>query len=261
MKKIFFSILIMVAVQTIFAQDVPKTDVIITKSAERIDAKIEEIGIDVVKYKRVDYVTGSSYTIKKADIASITYANGKVEVFSDKQVVVPSEPTQISDNQGNAISRDRRGHYVYNKDGVICQEGGNYYVEYGDGFKKTRLLINHYDDFLAETCPQAYSVYKKGDKLNRDGIKLGIAGGLIMGHGIIFTLAGALEDNSAFGLGLLFLGIAAPLVAASIPLNIKGVKLKRISSVNMYNEQCRTKNNTAMNISISPNTVGFMLKF
>ena len=73
-------------------EKVSTQDVIITKKAEKIMAKITEIDIDVVKYKRYDYQEGPTYTIKKSDIASIIYQNGKVEVFEQSKEEVKNNP-------------------------------------------------------------------------------------------------------------------------------------------------------------------------
>jgi hypothetical protein len=59
-------------------------DIIVTTKAEKITAKVTEIDIEVVKYKQYDYQEGPTHTIKKSDIASIVYQNGKVEVFKSE---------------------------------------------------------------------------------------------------------------------------------------------------------------------------------
>ncbi len=60
-------------------------DVLITKNSQKINAKIEEVGLDVIKYRRSDNPTGPLYTISKKEIASVLYDNGTVEVFQTEQ--------------------------------------------------------------------------------------------------------------------------------------------------------------------------------
>jgi hypothetical protein len=56
-------------------------DVIVTKDAKKINAKVTEINIDDIKYKNFDNQDGPMYTILKSAISSILYQNGTVETF------------------------------------------------------------------------------------------------------------------------------------------------------------------------------------
>jgi len=76
MKKTFALLIIIVMVCGVKAQDI-----MITKDGQKITAKVEEIGIDIIKYKNFDNQTGPSYSIKKNEVASILYENGNFEVF------------------------------------------------------------------------------------------------------------------------------------------------------------------------------------
>ncbi len=73
-----------------FSAAIMADDIIITKDAQRINAKIEEIGLDVLKYRRSDNLNGPLYTISKNDVASVVYENGSVEVFETKSAQVSS---------------------------------------------------------------------------------------------------------------------------------------------------------------------------
>ena len=57
-------------------------DVIVTKQSERIDATILEVSDQEVKYKKQSNPTGPTFTLSTAKIASIIYANGEVQTFS-----------------------------------------------------------------------------------------------------------------------------------------------------------------------------------
>ena len=70
---------------TCFAQDI-----IVTKNAKRIDAKVTEVNVDNVRYINAKNPDGPVYTILKSDIASILYQNGRVETFAQES----SKPTQ-----------------------------------------------------------------------------------------------------------------------------------------------------------------------
>jgi len=71
---IIFSILLSFSA---FAQDI-----IIKKSGEEIKAKILEVAINEIKYKRYDFQDGPLYTLSKDDVLLIRYENGVNEVIT-----------------------------------------------------------------------------------------------------------------------------------------------------------------------------------
>ena len=58
-------------------------DVIVMKSGVEIQAFVQEIGIDNVKYKKLDNPDGPNYTLRQSDIVLIRFANGSTESFSE----------------------------------------------------------------------------------------------------------------------------------------------------------------------------------
>lgn len=59
-------------------------DLIITRDAKKLDAKVTEIGIFVIKYKLLsEGEDGPTYVMPKSKIAAITYENGRVETYFD----------------------------------------------------------------------------------------------------------------------------------------------------------------------------------
>jgi len=116
MKKIITIIIIVIAGFNAKGQDI-----ILTKDGQKIEAKIEEIGIKTVKYKKYNNQSGTSYLIKKNDIASILYENGDYDVFNEKTSNLQSEAS------GNAKIK---------YEGQI-EIGNNYQVSY---YKQTYYL-------------------------------------------------------------------------------------------------------------------------
>ena len=88
MKKLIIVIIICIAAFNTKAQDI-----ILTKDGQKIEAKIEEVGIKTVKYKKFNNQSGTSYLIKKNDIASIKYENGDTEAFNEKVTNLQSNET------------------------------------------------------------------------------------------------------------------------------------------------------------------------
>lgn len=61
-------------------------DLIITKDAQQIKAKVTEVDIDVIRYKSWLNLEGPVYTIRKNDVNVIAYANGQTETFNATSV-------------------------------------------------------------------------------------------------------------------------------------------------------------------------------
>jgi len=59
-------------------------DLIILKKGDNIQALVQEIGTDEVKYKKFDKPNGATYTLKKTEILMITYADGSRDTFGNK---------------------------------------------------------------------------------------------------------------------------------------------------------------------------------
>ncbi len=72
-------------------------DLITTKKGEDIKAKIMEIGLNEIKYKRADNLDGPLITVSKSDILLIRYENGTKEIFEDKKEETKTENA----NNGN----------------------------------------------------------------------------------------------------------------------------------------------------------------
>ena len=76
-------------------------DIIIMKNGSDIQAVVQEIGIDEVKYKRFDNQNGPNYTLKKSEIFMIRYVNGSKDVFNEIATPTNTElqQTQATNNQ------------------------------------------------------------------------------------------------------------------------------------------------------------------
>lgn len=78
MKRFLLTLaMIVYAVQIVVAQDV-----IVTRQAERIDAKVLEVSETEIKYKKTSNPDGPTFVLSTEKIASILYANGEVQGLS-----------------------------------------------------------------------------------------------------------------------------------------------------------------------------------
>jgi len=80
---LFLTAFLLIPVNT-FAQDV-----ITLKNGDEIRAKVQEIGICEVKYKKFDNQNGPLYIVMKSEIFRIRYANGSIDKFTDATKCVP----------------------------------------------------------------------------------------------------------------------------------------------------------------------------
>ena len=60
-------------------------DLIVLRSGDEIEAKVEEVATDVIKYKKFDNLTGPSYSIEKYKVFMIRYENGSKDVFKETE--------------------------------------------------------------------------------------------------------------------------------------------------------------------------------
>lgn len=60
----------------------PQCDQIVLRNGDVIEAKVKEVGVNEIRYKKCDRPDGPDYTISKRDILSIKYSNGEIERFT-----------------------------------------------------------------------------------------------------------------------------------------------------------------------------------
>ena len=71
-------------------------DIIITKDAQKIDAKILEVSKNEIKYKESNYLDGPTFVLETTEINSIVYGNGKVVLYNQPE---PQEPALVEENE------------------------------------------------------------------------------------------------------------------------------------------------------------------
>lgn len=116
MKRYSFLLLLMLTYMGSNAQDI-----ILTKSSQKIDAKIIEVSKSEIKYKEADNLDGPLFVLPVEDIHSIIYSNGKVKLYNQEQTdKVPQYPTNMAPESASPTSsvstsskqaKDLRGVY------------------------------------------------------------------------------------------------------------------------------------------------------
>ena len=143
----------------------------------------------------------------------------------------------------------------------ITRMGTNEYTYMGKYMDKREFKI-----FLRNNCPQAYSQYRKGQKMANIGWGL-IGGGLALAAGgtVALGINASRGDESA---GLLLTGlIALPAgmavaVGAGVPLVCVGYKTRN-NAHNVYNANCASSSAAPMtfNLTAGPNGIGVAMNF
>ena len=79
-KKLTLIAFALIATMSLWAQDI-----IVTKDAQKIEAKILEVSTTEIRYKEFDYQDGPTFILSTDEIATITYGNGKVVVYNQSK--------------------------------------------------------------------------------------------------------------------------------------------------------------------------------
>lgn len=77
---------VMLVVNSLMAQDI-----IVKKDGEEISAKILEIGLDNVKFKKYNNLEGPDYILPKYDIVFVKFENGTKEIFNQEKTSKSNE--------------------------------------------------------------------------------------------------------------------------------------------------------------------------
>jgi hypothetical protein len=116
MKRFLFLIITLF----IFVFKINAQDIIFTKEGEKIKAKVEEVGIKTIKYKKFSNINGASYFILKKEILSIRYENGGTDDFSENFINLRSD-TITYEGQIEIGNNYQVAYYepTYNDAGII----------------------------------------------------------------------------------------------------------------------------------------------
>jgi hypothetical protein len=91
MKHVRLLLLMLIVSSTVLGQDV-----ILLKDGSEIKAKVTEIGVQEIKYKKFDNLEGPVYSLRKTDVFMITYENGQKEVIKAEEQPAGNQPPQMS---------------------------------------------------------------------------------------------------------------------------------------------------------------------
>jgi hypothetical protein len=262
MKRKLYLILAAVLFTTFTATTIYAQDVIVTKKGEKIEAKITEIGLETVKYKEFDHLDGPDYVIKKSEIASILYANGKVLVFSEEKE---------KEKETKPLKEEEKEKKPSSPPPDLPQNNYRETEEYKD-FKS--LNDRKMADFLEKNDLESFEIFRKGKHLKRAGVGLLVPGLVLTVAGITLTSISLSNTNSngnfnyqedydMYASGVSLLCIGQTMVVISIPLQAVAGGLKQRGK-NKYEQKFFMGQKTyapSFHLDIYGNGLGMTMKF
>ncbi|MBQ0153790.1 MAG: hypothetical protein KBS70_03290 [Bacteroidales bacterium] len=242
-------------------------DIIITRSSTKINAIIEEVGTTSIKYRTTDNPKGPLVVLETNQIATIIYGNGEVQTFEEEPVVEQAAtpaPQPMSPYPQNGYGYNPNMPYPgtpgYAGDGLV-RNGRNYY------FNGQPIVLQ---DFLYQTCPQAYDYWRKN-------LIMECVGWGLLGSGIAITAVGSAlagiahsqfsglitdEERSAWEQGIAVAAVGAAFVATGIPLVTVGHIRRCKKAPEIFNQQCaKDYSDIRVDLQASQNGIGLALNF
>jgi hypothetical protein len=249
--KVLFSLFLLLGglSSQVFSQDI-----IILKTGEELQAKVDEVGLDAIKYKKFDNLTGPMYTIEKVKVFMIKYENGSKDVFNEQpavqtQVITPSGTQPTVSQPVVELPKPK----VYQK--LEYAGGGNIKLN-------NRVLSTAEVKTIMAPHSSALATYSSGKNLKVTGDVLEV-----VGYGcLVLMILRSKAAGEATGQDKVDYEAAAQSAAATgivafvASIVFEGVgKSKMKSSVGLYNSSAL--NLSSFNFKIVPNGVGLVLNF
>jgi hypothetical protein len=149
MAKKYFLLFMLVMVAMLYSKG---QDIIHKNDTSTIRAKILEVGVNEIKFKKYDNPDGPIYTIKKADVSIIVYENGNVDVITQPKMVM-GKPVNLNQYKRNIIS-------VYLLDFLIDRLTVSYEHIFYDGYLGVNVPLSF------GVSPQSNNTFVTGADVN-----------------------------------------------------------------------------------------------
>ena len=112
-------------------------DILVNKDGSTIKCKVISVGVEVITYKKFNYLEGPDYLIKKADVTRIIFENGNIEEINAVDKTGGSQPK-------NADYEGRKGYIAITLGAALPQGdfGDAELTNPASGLAKTGLQLN-----------------------------------------------------------------------------------------------------------------------
>lgn len=134
-------------------------DVIVTKDAKKIDAKILEVSTSEIRYKELDNLDGPVFILRADEILTIIYANGKVVIYNN-DVQIEAEAERKAKEAEAAAKANQMGSLFGAESNEIGQRGNP--VGHGSLGSQTWSLAGR---SLKGTLPQPSNAFNQEGKV------------------------------------------------------------------------------------------------
>jgi len=97
-------------------------DIIIKKNGEEIKAKVEEITIDMVKYREAENITGPVYNLPLAEVFMIQYANGTSKYYGQKDAqadTIAHLKKTINYSKADSLTKESKSQKTWGVFGLV----------------------------------------------------------------------------------------------------------------------------------------------
>ncbi len=172
-------------------------DTLVHNSGERHAVKVNEIGVNEIKYHRYDNLSGPQYIIGKTDVRFIRYENGTVDTITKyveikPQVVSPNEEFQVKSSKSKrslmyTVSDDREMLFAIQAL-PISDSKNKMLKEYSKmmDYKRNQYLANGLGFGVGFAVPVVTTVYSLANYYNTPNDYL-LFGGILAGAAIRIT--------------------------------------------------------------------------
>lgn len=206
----------------IFINHINAQDSLFFINKNRVAAKVLEIGVDEIKYKRFDNVEGPLYIVSRNDVSYIKYTNGKTDSVYKPNSTSINYQTSTQNNNYKSKILVAKNRLVYN----------------GRNISEHKLfsLINQVPE--SENKKLMIAEYKKMMQYKSKQYFYGFTG---LGVGVALPISGlalsSLADSPApFAIGLLS-GVSIAVTGAIISKIHKSKRVKKYSEIaDLYNK-------------------------
>jgi hypothetical protein len=237
MKKIYLLIFVaFVCNSALHAQDI-----ITLKSGDEIKAKVQEIGVSDVKYKKYENLDGPTYTLVKSDIFMIKYENGEKDIFTD----APAAPSSATSSVSSPEKKQEELHLTSSFwSGTVFRKAN------GKELSKQEVR-----SILADV-PEALKKYNEGQRLHTLGyVYCGIGGGLL-GIGLAGLILPDMDNDASLTIG----GVGVVFATLGFVMDAVGNSDWK-KAYNLY-QNAKTKTTTSLNFGLTRSGgIGLTLTF
>ncbi|MDO5106117.1 hypothetical protein [Capnocytophaga sp.] len=205
-------------------------DVITTKKGEDIQAKVLEITLNEIKYKKFDNPNSPVYTLLKSDVLLIRYENGSKDIFNNETPITENKAGNGDNTPKNRITIIDKTHFLNGK----------------------RISGSEMKSILYQD-QEARAIYKKSQGFRTGEIVCGVVGCLFATVGLVAVIADP-QSNT-------WLYADAAAVGFLVPSFIfRGLANKqKAQAIEKYNSNQDKK--VTINPIIGKNSIGVVVRF